>query len=342
VIGLGSTIVLALSLAVTTLVLRTVPAAGADASVERQAPPEPIPVAPYVGLPQRLRDAGYVLPARVSVYAAQIVVGTDGTLDLVEYQAGAGALDEDFWPASSVKVLAALGALDFLRSEGFTGAASIQASTGWSATVRELADAALDESSNAAYDQLVQIAGLERLNNSFLTAANGFPDTVIQRSYAGIDIRSSPTLVLRERGRTMTVPARTTAKDYGCPANGNCSNLQELTDSVRRVVLDPELAPVDRLGLDPTDLELLGDALLASEGWFDPGVARVLGTGARVYNKPGVAPGRDCVDVGLIDDPATGGRYLLGVSSPVASSPDCALLAKVAEEVLGALLPEPR
>ena len=35
-----------------------------------------------------------------------------------------------------------------------------------------------------------------------------------------------------------------------------------------------------------------------------------------VYNKPGYVPGDECVDVALINDEATGERYLLAVETP--------------------------
>ena len=79
---------------------------------------------------------------------------------------------------------------------------------------------------------LVQVAGIDRLNTAFLSPLNGFPDTVVQRSYSGIDIRSSPAMTISEGNRSRFVPERTSATDYDCPDDGNCSNLAELTHSV--------------------------------------------------------------------------------------------------------------
>lgn len=299
--------------------------------VEPDVPPQAL------SLPERLASVGYTVPDEISVYAAQVRTEADGDLNIVEYEAGAGAYHGNFWPASSVKVVVALGALQFLNGYGFSGGATVEAEAGWAATVRELAEAAIDESDNFAYDLLLQIAGVDWLNSAFLTAENGFPQTVIQRSYSGLDVRSSPEITIREDGREVTVPARSSDTDYGCSEEGNCSNLHELAVSIERVVLDAELPAGERLGLDPVDIDVVGDALLAAEGWLEAGVQRALGHSPLVYNKPGAAEGYDCVDVGLVEDPLTGNRYMLGVIAPLAGSSDCSVLSDVAEQVLAVL-----
>ena len=338
VAGVGALVMLVLAAAVGALVVKSADAAGATAALAEGPIALPVPPRP-ASLQARLDDAGFRLPLGTSVYAAEVVRGPSGALRLLEFEAGGGARDEGFWPASSIKVLVAVAALEFLRSMGFTGAATVEWPSGWSTTVRKLVDDAINESANDAYDLLIQIAGFDRLNAVFLSPANGFPDTVIERAYAGYDIRNSPELVVTEGGRTETVLARSSDTDYGCPDGGNCSNLYEMTDSIRRVVLHNELPPGQRFNLDPADVRAIDYALLASEGWIDPGVARAFGMRARVYNKPGFAGGLDCLDVGLVEDVATGHRFLLGITTPVRTPGDegCRVLATVAEEVLEAL-----
>jgi hypothetical protein len=279
-----------------------------------------------------LEQAGYLLPLGTDVYVTRILPGGDGVTTYEMYEAGGGGNDTTLWPASSVKVLAAVGTLAYLRDLGFTGAAVV-GTEDWSATVHELYDEALRYSSNDAYDHLVEIAGVDWLNEYFLTGANGFGETVIQRSYAYGDVISSPPMTLSEAGRTEELPARTPEVDLGVPEGGNRSTPAEMVDSVRRVVLDAELPDSERLGLDPTDLAAMADALLGAEGFLEPGVVDALGTDALVYNKPGWVSGESCVDVGLVVDPVREQRFLLGIASPDDGT-DCAALGTIAGLVL--------
>jgi hypothetical protein len=194
-------------------------------------------------------------------------------------------------------------------------------------------DAAIRMSSNADYDTLVEIAGVDWLNREFLTAARGFPATVIQRSYAGGDLYHTPAMTLTEGGRKVTVPARSSSVDPSC-AQGNCSDLFEMSESVRRVVLNDEITPADRFHITPADVAGISGSLLAADGWFEPAVVRVLGASARVYSKPGYVPNLDCMDVTLID--AKGQRLLLSATVPEASG-GCAALVTLAAGVLRVL-----
>ena len=275
-----------------------------------------------------LTDAGVGLPVGSSVYAVRI----DETGAATAYEAGAGAGYGGFWPASSVKLLAAVGALEYLTGLGFTGEARITMD-GETFTVADLYQAAIADSSNEAYDQLVRIAGVDWLNEQFLTAANGFGDTVIQRSYTGWGVDVSPAMTVVEDGRRLTVPARRATGSYGCEDDGNCSTLLDLTESVRRVTLDAELPDEERFDIAAGDVAGLAEALLASEGFVEPAVSAVLGTAALVYNKPGYVPGNECVDVALLNHEAAGERYLLAVETPE-DGPLCPGLVEVAAATL--------
>ena len=196
-----------------------------------------------------LADAGVDLPAGSSVYAVRIDEAGAGTA----YEAGEGAGYAGFWPASSVKLLAAVGALEYLSGLGFTGEARITMD-GETFTVADVYEEAIADSSNEAYDQLVRIAGVDWLNDQFLTAANGFGDTVIQRSFTGWGVDVSPAMTVVEDGRRLTVPARRASGSYGCGGDGNCSTLLDLTESVRRVTLDAELPEHERFDIAPADV----------------------------------------------------------------------------------------
>ena len=272
------------------------------------------------------------LPPGTNVYAVRL---GDGERKQTVVQAGGGGLARGFWAASSIKVLAAVAALEFAGSLGFSGEATVtfDDDSGVTATLREIYDAAIRDSSNDDYDLLVQIAGLDRLNDEFLTASNGFPETVIQASYAGFDLAVSPAMTFTEDARSVQVPPRVAAEgDYGC-RGGNCANLLQLVESVRRVVLHHEIPPAERFTVTPSDLDALVDALRGADGFFDEGATSALGVGTRVYSKPGLAPGRDCVDVAYIE--GGGERFLLGVSTPhLDEGEECPSLSTVAYRVL--------
>ncbi len=266
-------------------------------------------------LAEALADAGIELPAGSSVYAVR-VDEADAGLAYAAYEAGEGSLYAGFWPASSVKLLAAAGALEYLADLGFTGAARNTMGR-QTFTVADVYEAAIVGSSNEAYDQLVRIAGLDWLNTQFLTADNGFPTSVIQRSYTGDGVDVSPAMTIVEGNRRTTVPAPSSpsTSTYGC-GDGNCSNLLEMTESVRRVVLDAEIPQAERFDIAPADIDGLTDALLRSEGFVEGAADEVLGGGARVYNKPGYVPGDACVDVALVTDGRGSEQYLLAVQTP--------------------------
>ena len=279
-----------------------------------------------------LAAAGYRFPLGAGVYAAKVIKEAGGGLAYEDFEGGAGALGRNFWPASSIKVLAALGALEFVGQQGFTGAATVSVGNGAPRTIRSIYDAAVRISSNSDYDLLVEIAGVDWLNKEFLTPARGFPVTVIQRSYTvGGNLRRTPAITLTEGSRRAVIPPRDGKVDNDC-ARGQCSDLLEMSESVRRVVLHNEIPVAERFRLAPADVTGMTAALLGAEGWFEPAVARVLGTGARIYGKPGQVPGLDCLDVTLIEG-RNGQRLLLSATVPERQG-GCPALVTLATAVL--------
>jgi hypothetical protein len=308
-----------------------VPAADRAASAVAVLGQRALPLSNPTSLEASLAAAGYRLPPGAGVYAARITKEAGG-LAYEDFQAGVGPLGTNFWPASSIKLLAAVAALEYVGQQGFNGSATVAFGNGAPRTIRSVYDAAIRISDNAAYDLLVELAGLDYLNATFLTPARGFPVTVIQRSYTvGGNLRVNPRITLSQGGRTVVVPARTGRVDATCP-QGQCSNLFEMSESVRRVVLHNEIPEAERFKLDTTDVAGLNSALLGAEGWFEPAVARVMGAGARIYGKPGQVPGRDCLDVVLVEG-RNGQRILLSATVPERQG-GCPALVALAENVL--------
>ncbi len=289
------------------------------------------PLSSPTALDSALAAGGTPVPPGADIYAAKI--GHDaGGLTYDDYVAGGGALASAFWPASSIKVLAAIGALEHLGALGYTGAATVRfADSGQTSTVRAIYDAAIRQSSNSDYDLLVEIAGVDWLNQEFLTPARGFPATVIQHSYTVGGMLDSPAIAISQGGRTATLPARAATPVPECPA-GNCSDLIDMSESVRRVVMNDEIPTADRFRIDRADVSGLSDALRGASGFLEPAAVQVLGAGAAVYSKPGEVLGRDCLDVTLIQTP-TGRRYLLSGSVPEDQG-GCDALVKLGAGVL--------
>ena len=334
-LALASAMTALLTVAGTTVAVRASVAPGAlafiaggrVATAAAKAAPAPAPAAAPASLGTRSRPlsdpvsmdaalaaAGYKFPPGAGVYAAKITKESGG-LAYDDFQGGVGAVTTNFWPASSIKVFAAVGALEFVGQQGFTGAATVAFGGGSPRTIKSIYDAAIRISSNADYDLLVEIAGVDWLNQELLSPSRGLPSTVIQRSYTvGGNLRVTPAMTIAEGGRTVTVPARNGKVYSECP-QGQCSNLYEMSESVRRVVLHNEIPTSERFKLAPADVTGLTSALLGAEGWFEPAVAKVVGTGARIYGKPGEVPGRDCLDVTLIDN-GKGPRILLSATVP--------------------------
>lgn len=276
-----------------------------------------------------LADAGIVLPDGANVLAARIFAGADSPA-YAYFEAGGGGFTNDFFPASSIKLLAALGALDFARSLGFTGDAVVDGGY----TLREYYDSALRWSSNEDYSALVRIAGVDRLNRTFLPQ-HGFHATFIQEPYGPDEqVTFSPEMTLAEGGHVAVVPEREGDPDYGCDG-GNCASLFDMVDATRRVVLDAELPASERFDLDPADIAGLQDALAGADGFIAPGVADALDPDVRILTKPGWVPDLDCVEVAVLIDPATGHRFLLALSAP--DDGTCEELAAMAFDILRVL-----
>lgn len=283
-----------------------------------------------VAIAAALAEAGVALPAGAEVFAVRIEAGAGGPASRM-YEAGEGAFSVDFWPASSIKLLAAVGALEMVAGRGFTGAAEVRWDSGYGDDLAAIYDRAIRVSSNADYDRLIRVAGYDWLNTELLRPGRGFEVTVITSSYGGIDVRDVSGMTLREGGREDYVPRRVATGSYG----RNDTNLFELVDGLRRVMLHHELPAAERFALADADVAGLADALCgANHSYFEPGARDALGPGTRVCHKAGWVPSAECVDHALIEAPA-GARFLLAATAPYAGCADA--LAAVARHALPAV-----
>lgn len=278
---------------------------------------------------------GYTPPAGSEILVGRIVAGV-GQPAYQLYDVSGSAFSFAFWPASTVKLLAAAGALDFLAELGLTGDATVTMryddGSVFTRRVRDIYTPAITVSSNSDYDRCVEIAGFDRLNTVFLSPERDLPTTVIQRRYGYVgSLRVSPALEFVEGSRTVSVPRRVGTGDYGCPREGNCANLFELLNALRRVVLHDEIPPAERFDLAPQDVVGLRTALADAPSFFAPAVASLFGDDAVIYNKRGYVPGDDILDHGVVVDPSSGERYLVAVSVPETTSSEVELSDFVAQ-----------
>lgn len=282
-----------------------------------------------------LSAAGYAPPAGTEIYAAVVQQNAHGQgYALFDY--GAGAFSQSFWPASTIKLLSSLAALDYVQSHGFTGAATVTWKGVFSDVVHNIVRRAIQKSNNQDYDRTVQIAGLDQLNATWLTAARGFPHSVIKASYGKLEVKNPPGYTLTEGEKSKVIPARAAKGTYACKGGrSNCTNLFELTEAVRRLVWHDAISEAERFDLPAADRAVLENALCtAIPSFFKAGVDAALGDGARICHKPGWMPGSDSLDHGVIEA-ADGRRFMLAAAVPdPGDSSSQAKLARIAKHTL--------
>lgn len=306
-------------------------------------------------LAEAFAAAGYRPPRGAMVLAARVLPGVEQPA-FAYYSLGDTGFDPSrgrFQPASTVKTMAAVGALLTLARHGISGAASVTLDTAdgrWTGTVRTLCDHAIRRSSNPAYNRLMAIAGYDEVNHRYFTAETGYPTTAIQVAYgkvrSGESLVSSPAIPWREAGRSGTLPAREgSGLDETC-GRTNCATLFELEDVVRRIALHGELPAEDRFPLAPDDIAGLAESLQRAHNRLEPGPSEALGHPVRTWNKVGYIPGRDLLEVAVIEDSVTKTRYLLAALVPFPGARDDIApaeeeLATLARHTIAALADRP-
>jgi hypothetical protein len=295
--------------------------------------------------------AGYTPPQDTHLLAARVEPGLSQPafqlLSLAE--TGLAFSHGNYWPASTIKVTAAVGALWTLSKHGLSGAASLLFTDDdgtYSGTVKNLYQKALSVSDNVAYNRLAEIAGFDEINDQYLVPATSLPKMVLQRRYTKplptSDLRTSPAISYSEGAKSGTIPKRVgTGQHPSCPDSGNCTTLIELLDVLRRVTLHAELPQADRFPLSGADVSGLKAALLAADKDFlEPGASQALGHKAKIENKPGAVWTLDRLDHALIEDTVTGERFLVAWSMPYSSTSNAAA-SELTRQTLLALKSKP-
>jgi len=216
--------------------------------------------------------------------------------------------DAHFHPASTVKLAAAVGALISVGRYALTGAAEVEMrglDGPYRGPLRDLIYEALMHSSNPSYNLLMEIAGLDEVNERLLSPRWGLPTYELRSRYGGRargkGFRDSPEVRLREGGGEVLLPPRRgrSAARRGC--GGNCTTLAELHELQRRLFLADELPEEERLPLHVLDRDLLRDTMLKARDRLKGAPRALLGAGARVYNNVGRLPGTSVQEVAYLE-----------------------------------------
>lgn len=184
---------------------------------------------------------------------------------------------DNWWPASSVKIFAAVAALERLHELGFpirSWATYHYEADGEPDPVRRRFDhivrLAIQRSDNRAFNQLVELVGMDDLNREFFVPEHGLHNTVFLRHYFGrnpdpetevTSARPSPRITLVHGSETREVPPRTATGEYSCPEEGNCTTLRDLAEVMRRIMVHEQLPEAEQYRLDARDLRVLREAL---------------------------------------------------------------------------------
>lgn len=212
--------------------------------------------------------------------------------------------DREWWPASTVKLFAAIAALEALEGLGFDPRATVafdrEGRAPYTRRFAWLVEQAITQSSNLAYDRLVQFVGNDALHADLLGPARGLGDTALQVPYSQNvgSLLASPRITLRQGTRSQVIEPREGEGTARC-SMATCTSLNSLVDAMRRVMLHEELPEAERLRLSPGALALLRGAL-AGRGKRGQEVVEALdrafkgrafkGRASRLYHKPGYYP----------------------------------------------------
>ncbi len=307
-----------------------------------------------------------VLPERFEALVGEIDPPRAGRTPTVRWCGhGTSAERSRFWPASTIKLFAAIGLLEWLGEHGLPPEARLRFM--WPArperglpprpgqeplaeplrpaetievSAASLVRRAIVRSDNRAYDLLVTFVGFRWLHERLLVPARGFRRTVLQRGYGRFvleasgqhgTLRYAPPRSVSWGGRRIELPAQWAAPVADCPEEGTCTTLLELATAMARLALHEELPPAERFRLGPAHLHLLRSALAARKprgnGVVD-GLRRGFGSqgeSLRVLHKPGYAY-RWFSDVVFLEAPG-GRRWVVAM----AGWPGRAALDRVAE-----------
>jgi hypothetical protein len=309
--------------------------------------------------PADLDAAIDAIAPEVKKWASVCVVTTngEGTPEFTWHQYGETGEATDFWPASTIKLYAAIAALELLEERGLPLETTAifehrEADGPWvvdcARTMREMLHAVFRRSSNEDYTLLLRLVGIDRINTHFLIPQRGFPHSALMRGYVlgrpyGYVREEAQRITLRGADRRIervehTWSGRFYAQERGGTIidarTGNVTSARELAECLRRVIFHEHLPPAERYEISAEALAFLrfGGAGLSGLETTEPAssplawkdAADAVFPAARFFHKCGVISNY-ALDLAFVDDAAdTGKRFIVVpvVAAGSASKPE--------------------
>jgi hypothetical protein len=250
----------------------------------------------------------------------------------------------DFWPASTIKLYAAVAALELLNERGFPLDTIVsfehrEPGGRWvldcARSMREMLSETFRRSSNEDYTLLLRLVGIDRLNTRLLVPERGFARSALMRGYVSgrpwnyvreepqrVRLRTADGLLSETHEHTWS--GRSYAEERGCTVidakTGNVTTPRELVDCLRRILYHEHLPAAERFRLSADQLAFLrsgGDGLTGLEtrvqssgptAWT--GAAETVFPKARFFHKSGLISNY-ALEIAAVDDTANGGPVFL-------------------------------
>jgi hypothetical protein len=271
----------------------------------------------------------------------------DGTLTFrtTHYKGEADA--NDFWPASTIKLYAALAALELVTEQGLPLDVTVtfehrDANNHWvldcARGMREMLSEVFMRSSNEDYTLLLRITGRDRINSKFLTPERGFKKSALMRGY----VLRRPYAYLPEEPQRITLrtadgtiktvehtwSGRAWSEERGATVfdakTGNCTSTSEMAECLRRLMFHEVIPETERFHITKEMADFVrygGDGLCGMEtkgkdsgpfAWTGSG--EVVYPAARFFHKCGHISNY-VLDLACLDDRAQSGRAVIIAAS---------------------------
>jgi LysM repeat protein len=290
------------------------------------------------GLVKIMKKRGFRPPDRFRALLVKTVLSRDRRR-IVGHRVlswGKRALDWRGWnPASTIKLYAALAALEQVRRYGFgvdTTVTFHYRRGRRSFALKKLFEDSVHWSKNIAHNRLVQLAGFDYLNGEGGTLQRaGLDHTYIMRAYAQSawlkqghqrSLRYSPSITLREGKRKRRIRARRGKGRYPC-GSAACTSLSDLSKAMCRMMLHEQLPRARQLRLgsgQSPHLKLLRLSMdKKRRGHYDPGWAALEKrltpkSGYRFFRKGGYSRGWLSENM-YIYNPRTRTRWIISLAA---------------------------
>lgn len=236
----------------------------------------------------------------------------------------------DWNVGSTIKIFAAMAALEFLHKQKFglqTLATFFDARRGPKEyAVSTLVHDSLSRSDNIAYNRLSQLAGYDAMNGETIQRHLGLEHSGIHRPYekrnwlpltGATEFRHSPKILLKEGERAEELAPRVGEGQYACMGHAACSHLVDLARAMRHLMIYEFLPPEERLNIPQAGIDAMRHALSVPKRRgteLADGLRAAFGERAiEVYHKPGFA--EDWMsDVAYVVEVGTPRRWIVSLA----------------------------